>query len=435
MKDRAMQMLHLLALDPVIETTADANSYGFRPQRSAADAIEHCFKMLAPKRMAQWVLEGDIKSCFERINHDWLLAHAPMDRAILRKWLKAGFMEGGLFYPTEEGTPQGGPISPALANLTLDGLDRALRENFPRNANRAMVNLTRYADDFVITGRSREVLEEEVIPVVEAFLRTRGLDLSREKTKITHISDGFDFLGQNVRKYKGKLMIKPSKASIKAMLDKCRRVIKANKTTAAGRLIKELNPIIRGWANYHRHVCGKESFVKVDHAIFWALWRWAVRRHPRKPKSWIKEKYFGQDGGNSWMFKGEVINRSGEVFPITLFQAHLVPIRRHTKIASDANPYDPSWEAYFERRLDVKMEADLKGRRRLLYLWKEQGGLCPVCRQKITRLTGWHSHHITWRSKGGSDGTENRVLLHPNCHTQAHCRDIEVVKPRPVKGR
>src|SRR6202023_2893397 len=207
MIDRSQQALHLLALDPVVETTADNNSYGFRQQRSCADAIEQCFKTLS-KSNPQWILEGDIKSCFDRISHDWLLAHVPMDRAILQKWLKAGYMDKHVLHETMDGTPQGGIISPALSNCALDGLERLLKEKFPTKkplssfgGKFACVNLIRYADDFIITGRTKELLEGEIKPLVEQFLHERGLELSPAKTVITHVEKGFDFLGQNVRKY------------------------------------------------------------------------------------------------------------------------------------------------------------------------------------------------------------------------------------------
>lgn len=203
MHDRAMQALYLLALDPVAETTADPNSYGFRPERSPADAIGQCFITLTREAAPQWILEGDITSCFDRINHDWMLNHIPTERTVLQKWLKAGYIEQHVRYPTDEGTPQGGVISPTLANMTLDGFEHLLRTSFPRtkDGRSPMVNLVRYADDFIITGRSRELLEHEVQPLVEAFLRARGLELSPEKNHVTHIKDGFDFLGQHIRKY------------------------------------------------------------------------------------------------------------------------------------------------------------------------------------------------------------------------------------------
>jgi RNA-directed DNA polymerase len=433
--DRAMQALYLLALDPIAETTADPNSYGFRKERSPADAIGRCFLVLAKKVSPRWILEGDIKSCFDKISHEWMLANIPMEKDILRKWLKAGYMEKQVFYSTDEGTIQGGIISPVLANMTLDGLEKRLRETFPSGSSpHPMVNFDRYADDFVVTGRTKELLENKALFIIEQFMQERGLELSREKTKITPIEEGFDFLGQNVRKYKGKLLIKPSRKNVKAFLTKVREIAKENCSATAGNLIVRLNPVIRGWTNYHRHVCSKKIFKSVDRAIFDALWRWARRRHRNKGARWVKDKYFKVNGGRHWVFTGQVINEQGEKRRVTLLAAANTPIRRHRNIKGAANPYDPEWETYFEHRLGVKLESKLKGRRQLLQLWKAQDGLCPVCNQKISELTGWHNHHIVWRTHGGIDGMSNRVLLHPECHRQVHSRELTVVKPRPTSG-
>ncbi len=437
LRDRAMQALYLLALDPVAETTGDPNSYGFRTERSTADAIGQCFDLFARKCSPEWILEGDIKSCFDGISHDWLLGHVPMDQAILQKWLEAGFLEKHVWHPTQAGTPQGGIVSPVLANLTLDGLESKLREHFPRTTLRgrqAKVNLVRYADDFVVTGSSKELLVTEVKPLVEEFLRERGLELSQEKTQITHIADGFDFLGQNVRKYHGKLLIKPSRKNVATFLAKVREVVKVGKQPTAGMLIVELNPIIRGWAYYHRHVVSKQTFKRVDHAIFQALWRWARRRHPNKGARWVRSKYFRTIGNQHWVFSGEVVGPKGQAQQVRLTKTARVPIRRHLKVRAEANPYDPQWEVYFEERLDAQMADDLKDRWRLFDLWQQQHGLCPICHQKITKQTGWHSHHLVWRVHGGQDGMENRVLLHPNCHRQVHSQRLAVAKPRPARG-
>jgi RNA-directed DNA polymerase len=432
MKDRAMQALYLLALDPVAETLADPNSYGFRKERCQADAIAQCFNVLSRKDRARWILEGDIKSCFDNISHEWLLENIPMEKNILRRWLKAGYMEQHILHPTEEGTPQGGIISPVLANMALDGLEKYLREHLPQyhKGQRVKVNLVRFADDFIITGYARVFLESVVKPLVERFFKERGLELSPEKTVITHIEDGFDFLGQNIRKYNGKLLIKPSLKSIQMLLRKIRNIVKANLQAKAENLIRLLNPIIRGWVQYHRHVVSKAVFSAIDHFIFKILWRWVRRRHPNKSAYWVKDKYFRSHKGRNWIFFGEG-DRSSK-WEAWLYTAARTSIRRHVKIRGEANPYDPAWEMYFEKRLDVKMKDNLSGRRKLLHLWKEQNGICPVCSQKITELTGWHNHHIVWRSKGGSDKAENRVLLHPNCHRQVHNRGITVGKPRLV---
>ena len=427
MGDRAMQALYLQALDPIAETMADPNSYGFRKERSTADAIGQCHIVLSNRGGARWIFEGDIKSCFDRISHEWLMAHIPMCKTILQKWLKAGFMEKHVFYATEEGTPQGGICSPVLANMALDGLERELRGRYPKASalsRKAKVNLVRYADDFIITGSSKELLEEEVKPLVESFLRERGLELSAEKTHITRIEDGFDFLGQNVRDYGGTILVKPSRKNVATFLEKVRGIIKASKHVTAGHLIVNLNPVIRGWANYHRHVASKRTFSRVDHAIFRALWQWAKRRHPKKSRRWIKDRYFETIDRRHWVFHGTVASREEIIQPVWLLAASSVPIQRHTKVKGEANPYDPAWEPYFEERLGVKMAGTLVGRWTLRLLWKEQGGICPVCNQKITTVTGWHNHHIEWRTHGGKDTIENRVLVHPNCHQQIHSQGL-----------
>lgn len=431
MKDRAMQALYLLAVDPVAESSADKNSYGFRRERNCADAIEQCFIVLSRSNGAQWILEGDIHACFDAINHDWLLEHIPIETGVLSKWLKAGYMEKGQLFPTTEGTPQGGIISPVLANFALDGMEKLLQDHFPKRTRRGeyKVNLVRYADDFIITGRSRELLEEEAKPLITAFLRERGLELSKKKTHITHIKDGFDFLGQNLRKYNGKLLIKPSKKNIKTFLDRIRHLIRTNKHTKPAQLIYLLNQQIRGWTMYHRHVVSRKVFERIDREIFLSIWRWARYRHPKKGGKWVKKRYFKQVGSWSWVFYGEHYGREYH-----LMRARSVKIQRHTKVRYDVNPYDPKWEIYLEKRLGLKMAKNLRGRRKLLYLWREQNGICPICGQKITKITGWHNHHIQWRSYGGSDHADNRVLLHPNCHRQVHNQKLFVEKPRPSKG-
>ena len=366
-----------------------------------------------------------------------MLDHIPMDKTILRKWLKAGYMEEGVLHPTEAGTPQGGICSPVLANMTLDGLERRLQETFPKTTTRgkkAKVNLVRFADDFITTGSSEELLKIKVKPLLEQFLGDRGLSLSPEKTRITHIEDGFDFLGQNIRKHRGKLIITPSKKNVKAFLAKVREIIRRNKQATTGQLIAQLNPLIRGWANYHRHICSKKAFGKVDHAIFKALWQWAKRRHPNKSKRWIRKKYFHTVGGRNWVFEGELTNNAGRTYTIQLLYASKVRIKRHRKIKGSVNPYDPQWELYLEERRSRKMADSLRDRANLLTLWKEQDGTCPVCSQKITYETRWHDHHIAWRSEGGGDNLSNRVLVHPDCHRQIHSQRLDVAKPRLERG-
>jgi group II intron reverse transcriptase/maturase len=315
-----------------------------------ADAIEQCFKTLCHQNPS-WVLEGDIKGCFDNISHQWLLDNVPLNKAILRKWLKSGYLEKQVFFDTISGTPQGGIISPVLANLALDGLERRLRESFPlrgkgsERGRAAQVHLIRYADDFVITGHSEELLKVMTVkPLVESFLLQRGLVLSPEKTVITHVRDGFDFLGQNVRRYpNGKLFIKPSRKSIETLLSKVKQIIREHIGRAAHILIKRLNPVIRGWANYHRHVVSKRIFARLDAAIFRMLWQWAQARHPRKGCRWIKQKYFERVGTRDWWFFGKPDGTDGWLYRVRLFHASSVKIVRHVQVRSGLNPYDPSW--------------------------------------------------------------------------------------------
>lgn len=409
MRDRAMQALHLLTLEPISESTADGNSYGFRPYRSTADAMAQCRNALSRKDSAKWVLEGDIKGCFDNISHDWLLAHVPVDKRLLEQWLKAGFVELNRLFPTEAGTPQGGIISPVLANLTLDGLASLLMGRF--KSRKFKVHLVRYADDFVVTGSSRELLEQKVKPVIEEFLAKRGLTLSPTKTKITHVTEGFDFLGWNMRWVRQGLRTVPSKKNRLAFYDKLRQTIRSLRAAKQDELIATLNPLIRGWAQYHRCVAVSETFHKMDHLLFCALWKWSRRRHPNKGKRWVKRRYFRKEGARDWVFA---------VKGFRLLRFSDFPYREHYKVKAEANPYDPQWEHYFAQRLAKQMMQTLAGRNRLRWLWKKQEGKCPFCHLPVTKQTGWHVHHRMRRADGGSDHWTNLVITHPTCHMQHH---------------
>jgi RNA-directed DNA polymerase len=268
-------------------------------------------------------------------------------------------MEKGVVYPTEAGTPQGGIASPALANMTLDGLEEIARRAAPSNQK---VHVVRYADDFIVTGASKEVLEMEVKPAVVAFLTARGLELSEEKTRITHIDDGFDFLGFNVRKYVGKILIKPSKAAIKSFLERTREIIRANVATKTEDLIRQLNSKLRGWANYFRHVVAKKTFSYVDNQVFRALIAWINRRHPNKSVRWKRRRYFRSEGRRNWVFFASIRDASGKVAYLDLFQASSVPIVRHIKIQAQATPYDPAFTDYFARRAQTRRVSRLRWR-------------------------------------------------------------------------
>jgi len=347
MRDRAMQALHALSLVPVAETCGDPNSYGFRDGRSCADAIEQCFICLAKRHSPRWVLEADIQACFDRIDHEWMLNNILIDRKILRSWLKAGYVDKGKLYPTKAGTPQGAIISPVIANMTLDGLESAIKKAAPKGAK---VNVIRYADDFIVTGKSRQILQEKVMPAIYNFLNQRGLNLSGEKTRIIRIEDGFDFLGQHLRKYGEKLIITPTKNSVKGIVSKTSKIIKSNLGGTTAVMLSELNPVIRGWANYHRHVCSKKSLRYVDNCIFKNLWNWARRRHRNKKAQWVRNRYFRSVGNREWSFFATQKTENGGTNVIDLQSMSRIKIVRHIKIRGAANPYDSSWREYFYRR-------------------------------------------------------------------------------------
>lgn len=314
MYDRAMQALYQMTLEPIAEMTADKTSFGFRTYRSTHDAMEYTFKVLSQKTSAQWILEGDIKSCFDDINHDWIIKNIPMNKKILTKFIKTGYLEKKTLYPTETGVGQGSPIAPTIANMTLDGIEDEIAKSYWSNKkgtinkkkqNNQRINYIRYCDDFVITANSKEILEE-IQNKIEFFLLERGLILSREKTKITHIKEGFDFLGWNFRKYdNNKLIIKPSKSSINQITNKISTIIKINKTTTQKELITKLNKTIRGWCNYHQPVCAKRTFARLNNTIYNMLWKWAKRRHSNKSKKWITSKYWKKKGNRNWNFESE----------------------------------------------------------------------------------------------------------------------------------
>lgn len=414
MMDRAQQALYLMALDPVAETILDNETFGFRPKRSAADAIDAIYKAVAAnKDCAEWVIEGDIKACFDNISHEWLIENIPMDKRILTKWLKAGIIFKDEYSDTETGTPQGGIISPCLANLALNGLASMLRKKY---MNRKVINgkeinnrvhTVVYADDLIITGKSKELLEQEVLPDVREFMRSRGLELSEEKTLITHVREGFDFLGQNTREYKDKILTKPAKKNVQNFLKGIREIILNHPSYKQEQLIGILNPKIRGWSNYHRHIVSKETFSYVDFQIYKALWRWCRRRHSKKGKWWVSTRYFHRIGTRNWVFAAK--NQNSEM--VHLIRAADTKIIRHTKIRQGANPYDSEWQTYFEEREGDRMFEGMSGRKALLRIWSKQKGKCTLCGDEISKVSGWRLH-VT--------GKNVKEMVHPGCHSKLH---------------
>lgn len=346
--DRAMQALYALALDPVAESILSTKTFGFRKYRSCQDAQSYIYKCLCRKISGQWILEGDIKGCFDHISHQWIMDNVPMNKRILRQFLKAGFVYKKDLYQTTKGTPQGGILSPLLANLTLDGLAEMLERkysicssgNTSRHKNKHRIHTAVYADDFIVTANNEEILHQ-VKHDIEEFLLVRGLELSESKTLITHISDGFDFLGWNVRKFKAKLIISPSKKSVKNIWQKISETVRKNLMQKQEVLIKKLNSIIRGWCNYHRTTCAKKAFQTIDMFVFKCLWNWAKRRHANKTNQWRKERYFANEGSRDWIFRTDKEK---------LIFASDTKIKRHVLIKFEANPYLREYDEYYSKR-------------------------------------------------------------------------------------
>jgi RNA-directed DNA polymerase len=430
MADRARQALYLQALQPIAETQADPNSYGFRPKRRCADAIDQCFKVLRLKTSASWILAGDIQSFFDQIAFAWSEEHIPMNKRILAKWLRCGFLDHGTRYPTTAGVPQGGIISPVISNLVLDGLEAVVQgSSWHRSVHN--INYVRWADDFMVTATSRQELAEVVLPRIETFLADRGVRLSAEKTVITPLTQGFDFLGQTVRKPErpngqpAKLQITPSKASFQALKGKVRTFCKQAKGATPAQLIETLTPVLRGWANYHRHViCGK-TFAKLDNFVWQRVYRWAKRRHADKTGRWITDRYFPHRQGEPWRFTDPATGTQ------LLRVREAIKPQRYLKVKGEANPFDPAWETYFQER-DRKLALWASSPFRATLL-RQQHGLCPGCRQVIQVEEEVELHHRDGHHQNNQRG--NLVLLHPNCHRQEHyAPERTTASTRPSRG-
>lgn len=351
MKDRTMQTLQLLALQPIQETIGDKNSYGFRINRSCQDAMARIFLYLSRKNSPQWILEGDIKGCFENISHKWILQNIPMDKQILKQFIKAGYIYKNEMFPNNKGAAQGGAISPTIANFVLDKMEETIykklnigKKGKPIQKNLHKLRFVRYADDFIVAGENIETLER-VKTIIKEFLKERGLELADEKTVITNIEEGFDFLGWNFRKYNKKLIIKPNKKSIQGIKKKISDMIKENIASKQEDLIKQLNPIILGWSTYNQNVCSKKIFQKLDDFTFKQLYNWALKRHRNKGKRWVINKYWHKEKSRNWIFKEN--NNALRLFSDT-------PIIRHYWINTSKNPYTD--EKYFEN-LKLKQKA------------------------------------------------------------------------------
>ncbi|MCP3870142.1 MAG: group II intron reverse transcriptase/maturase, partial [Gammaproteobacteria bacterium] len=367
--DRAQQAHVKLALEPEWEAKFEPNSYGFRPGRSTHDAIEAIFKSL--REQSKYVLDADIAKCFDRIDHNVLLKKIntfPKMNRIIKKWLKAGALDNGVFIETERGTQQGSIVSPILANIALHGLESHIRNHYPvtvpapETTNQKTLNwkpqIIRYADDLVVLHRDRDVIEE-CREIMQEWLSNVGLELNEKKTRITHTLEdegakpGFDFLGFNIRQYKVskykssngrgfKTLIKPSRDSIKSHNEKLAKIIRKNRSAEQSNLIKLLNPVIIGWANYHSAAVSKRTFNLLDSLVYEKLRRWTFFRHPNKSRHWITRRYWKTNSSKSWIF-------SSQEGPHLNLHSN-TPIVRHIKVKGTASPFDGNWKYWATRR-------------------------------------------------------------------------------------
>ena len=426
-----MQAIVKNALEPFWEAKFEGISYGFRPGRSCHDAIEKIFNLANPRGRKKWILDADIKGAFDNIDHDFLLKRIGKYQLpameLIKQWLKAGVMEEGKYMDTNSGTPQGGVVSPLLANIALHGMERELKVKYDNRrqiiGKRAVV---RYADDFVVFCETRKDAEKSQ-RILSRMLAKHGLELSPEKTRIVHITEGFDFLGFNIRQYETpnssrsgyKLRITPSKNSVKKIKAKIKEEWMNMASAPAGAVIKRLNPVVKGWGNYFRIGVSSEVFSELDHFMFQRQKRFANRRHPSKSADWKYKRYWGKIEGrdDKWVFQDK---ETGAY----LHKFSWIPIQRHVMVTKDASPDDPTLKSYWENRTKkAKSWPNNKGTKRKLF--NLQKGLCPICNQPLENLdeTGQeevHIHHVKPRKQGGTNQISNLKLVHLYCHQQEH---------------
>jgi len=441
-KDRVMQARAKNALEPEWEARFEARSFGFRPGRSCHDAIQSIFSMTrgkSPERM--WVLDADLSAAFDRIHHDHLMESIGSfpGRGMIRGWLKAGVLEDGRWAPTEEGTPQGGVISPLLLNIALHGMESAVgvkyrfRKGQEPGAKSGTPVLVRYADDFVVLTHSKEDAER-MKQELSLWLEPRGLRFNEEKTQVTNLDRGFDFLGFNIRRNSNRMVIiRPSKDAVKRIRERLRTEVKELNGSNAAAVLRRLTPIVRGWATYYRGVVSSKIFQSLDTYIWKLTYKWARRSHPNKPKDWVVKRYFGtfnKSRADKWVFGDRL---SGAY----LYKFAWTPIVRHVMVKGAASMDDSTLQDYWTTRRRKKAPPAMD--KTSLHLAFRQQGLCPICGE--TLITGaeyepdnprewieWfaavakklHKHHFVFRREGGGNDWNNLRLVHADCHRQHH---------------
>jgi RNA-directed DNA polymerase len=419
--DRCLQAMAKNALEPEWEARFEGSSYGFRPGRGCHDAIARIYIQAVSTGRLKWVVDADIKGAFDNIDHDFLLqtiGHFP-GRELIRQWLKAGILDDGVYHETPLGTPQGGVISPLLLNIDLHGMEAALGIRFGYKGgtlgDRVVV---RYADDFVVFCKTQEDalrVKDEILP---CWLAERGLTLSGEKTRVVHLTEGFDFLGFNIRHYPSKttrtgykLLIRPSKKSVSGLRNKLRDIWLRLQGQNVKAVLARLNPVTRGWANYFRTVVSSRIFQKLDKWMYRRTLRYTRRLHPKKPTYWLESHYWGRLNKEK---PGQSVFGDKDTGQY-LLRFGWFKISRHTLVKGTASPDDPNLREYWWTRRKVNsrhlVASDVK-------LAQNQDWVCPVCGLALTNGEPLQRHHWQSRSEGGSEAYDNRALVHLFCHQQ-----------------
>ena len=437
MIDRAVQAVYLLAVDPVVEVRSDPNSFGFRKGRSQHDAIAYIRSWLDKPYSPEFILETDIAKCFDNISHDFLMRATPIcHKNVLREWLKSGYIFEGIKHSTDSGTPQGGVISPTLCNIALNGIEAEIRKAFPINKpmkeGKPRVYVCRYADDMVITGRSKEILLQ-VKEIIQKFLEVRGLELKRAKTRLVSIHEGFDFLGFNFSRKKYNptlnkltkqptvLIIKPSDTAMRYIKSKIRAIIWTNITDIA-KLVRDLNPVIRGWAYYFKiSYHSQQAFISVGHYLWVAMMRWVARKHPNSSIVKAVRRYIVTGNTSSrhkWVWgvkKADLIKENREV----IINMSEIKTTTHPLLKLDKNPYLAENQSYFEKRMIEKGFAKFREA-----IYKKYNHICPVCKESLHNGELVELHHIKPVKEGGKYTMSNIQPLHQMCHKSITHSDV-----------
>ncbi|GAB2829839.1 group II intron reverse transcriptase/maturase [Streptomyces daliensis] len=440
-RDRIRQARVKNALEPEWEARFEARSYGFRPGRGCHDAIEQIFTVTGQHKARRlWVLDADLTAAFDRVAHHHVLeslGNFPAREAV-RGWLAAGVMEAGRFAPTPEGAPQGGVISPLLLNIALHGMEEAVGHRVDKNGKtpkRCPVPV-RYADDFAVFCHSEEEARR-VRDNLTQWMRPRGLSFNEDKTRIVHLEEGFDFLGFSIRRYRGKLLIKPSRHAVMKVRERLRTEMLALRGANAKAVVKRLNPIIKGWATYYRTVVSSNVYGALDHYMWVLTYKWARHTHPRKSSTWVVSRYLGRFNStrrDRWVFGDR---ESG----LYLFKFAWTRIDRHVMVKGRNSPDDPALTNYWAtRRKRGKLPSTFD--KMSITLAARQRGICPLCKQALIsgaeyepdsphEWASWfaasmkllHKHHFIHRRDGGPDTRANLRLVHADCHRQYHAGD------------